>query len=253
MPINRTTPRLDHTRSFRSPISTCVVAGAAAVFLVAAGMGYRTLARDLDRTSRTISLAPELLAAFPREIDGWRGLDREIEAAVARAADVESYISRTYRHENDGRAVGLWVAFGIRARDLMPHRPEVCYPGAGWTLRGTKDIELTPADVGRVRARILEFSRGDLQSDRITVLNYFVVDGETCEDVELLRSKAWRGQATIHYAAQVQIICARDPLRPSLSTDDTVREFAGVSFAPLTDLFDQVNVSAAQTPDGGSE
>lgn len=209
---------------------------AAMIFLVTAGAGFRTLAHYLDRAPTCAPIPPGTLRELPLRIGGWAGREQALDESIVRATDVDDYVSRLYVRESDNQGVGLWVAFGVRARDLMPHRPEVCYPGAGWTLLDQHTTVLQAKNGATLRARVLTFAPGGLDPRHLTVLNYYIVDGETSEDVSLLRSKAWRGQASIGYMAQVQITCRTDPTRAIVLPANVVREFAVETFGPIRDL-----------------
>jgi len=104
--------------------------------------------------------------------------------------------------------VQLWIAYGVRARDLMPHRPEVCYPGNGYTLEDTRPVELPIGGGQQLECRTYQFSRSGLGAGPMTVLNNYIVDGQYSPDVTLLRSKALGGSAGIRYMAQVQIVAS---------------------------------------------
>jgi len=88
----------------------------------------------------------------------------------------------------------------------MPHRPEVCYTGAGWTRTDKQSMELPLSDSTELPCNVMQFSRGILTIEKIVVLDYYIVDDEYCRDVSLLRSKAWKGSGTVRYVAQVQIV-----------------------------------------------
>jgi EpsI family protein len=222
----------------RGRIDLSVVA-LAVIFLVSGGIGYRALGRYLDRPSNRTTLNPGVLARLPFQIGDWAGTDVAMDDAVVRAADVDDYVSRQYVRATDHETVKLWLAFGVRARDLMPHRPEVCYPGAGWTLSDQNTIVLHGIGGEAVRARVLGFASGGLDQSRLTVLNYYFVDGETCEDVSLLRSKAWRGQTSIRYMAQIQIVRGTNAVGQSVQCGDVVRDFATASFPHIRNLLEE--------------
>jgi EpsI family protein len=220
-------------------LPTVLACAAGVLLLVAAGAGYRVLAYRLDRTLAGGSFPRGTLAALPFEIGEWTGRDEPLDESIVEATDLDDYVNRWYVRRTDGAAVGLWLAFGSRARDLMPHRPEVCYPGAGWTLEGQNTTVLHPRAGSDLRVRILDFTRGGLDPRQLTVLNYYIVDGETCEDVSLLRSKAWRGQTSVKYTAQVQITCRESAARTTASPGNLVRAFAVDSFAEIMTLLDR--------------
>ena len=218
---------------------------ASAVLLVASGAGFRVLRHQMERDVSSQRVEPGTLARLPLNIDGWVGRDATIEEAVIRTADVDDYVYRHYVHSGAARAVGLWVAYGVRARDLMPHRPEVCYPGAGWTLVDKQVVEV-PLDGGQtLRAHIFQFSLGGVGPRPLNVLNFYIIDGETCEDVSLLRSRAWKGHGAVRYVAQVQITAQADPARVGELPEDTVREFAAALFPHLQALLQAIDPAQA--------
>ena len=182
-----------------------VAAGAASLILAAAGAGFHLLGDRLARTGATTTLPPGALSKFPYQMGDWTGQDLPIDASVVKATDTDDHVYRSYARGGGLEAVGFWFAFGIRGRDLAVHRPEVCYPGAGWTLSKTEDVVLPLRGGDQLATRILRFTRGALDGREMVVPNYFIVDGETCPDVTLLRSKIWRGSGAIRYMAQVQV------------------------------------------------
>jgi len=213
--------------------------GLAAAVLAASGLGYRALAAALERGAGASTIAQGTLGHLPLRIRDWHGEDFPIDESIVKAADVDDYVSRRYVQAGDNHVVDLWIAFGVHARDLVPHRPEVCYPGAGWTLRGTESRELPVGADDTVRARILTFVPGGLDRRPQVVLNYYIVDGQTCEDVSLLRSKAWRGQGAIGYMAQVQITCRVNPADPTAAPAHILCQFATESFEAIRTLLER--------------
>lgn len=204
---------------------------AAAAMLVVCGVAYRAAADRLGRLGEGVSLPHGTLGQVPLEIGGWKGADVALDPSVIRATDTDDLINREYRSAESGRAVALYVAYGIRLRDLAPHRPEVCYPSAGWTLQETRKIEVQGADGVPIACQVHTFRRGGLEAARLIVLNYYIVDGTYCADVSLLRSMQWRGGTSGgSYAAQVQIACS-GLLNPQ-SAEEAVKAFAALA-APV--------------------
>ncbi len=215
---------------FKHRASTLLAVAAAASILLISGGASRILTAQLGRGDDEAVLPRGTLArSLPLEIGGWAGRDQPIEESVVKAAACDDYVNRTYVRR--GQAIQLWLAFGVRARDLMPHRPEVCYPGQGWTLEGSRAVEPLLADGSRLDCRIYEFRRGELNTSRVHVLNYYIIDGEYSPDVSMLRSKAWRGSGGVHYVAQVQIVAAVNSAFASDEMQEAVRVFA-VDAAP---------------------
>ncbi len=229
----------------RFNVALCV----ALAVLLAAGAGYRILAARHVALDTSTPIPRGTLARVPLEIGDWRGQDVPMDERVVRRTDTDDHINRSYRRS--GGTVFLFVGYGIRLRDLAPHRPEVCYPGAGWTLDGVRNVDLPLSDGGTLPCRILRFHRGGLEARSVVVLNYYIVNDESCPDVSLLRSKAWSGRrdGTLRYSAQVQITAPEDMGR--FGAEALVRDFAAEA-APwirkvLTDAVGGV-VGAASAP-----
>jgi EpsI family protein len=216
--------------------NTLLAAALAVVVLVAGGLAYRILADRLGRVGDHVALPPGTLAHLPLSLGEWTGREVPLDAAIIKATATDDHVNRVYARSPTGQAVGLYVAYGVRARDLMPHRPEVCYPGGGWTLDNSEPLELPLASGAKLPCRIYRFSRGTLNHEAITVLNYYLVDGQYAPDVSLLRSKAWQGSGSLQYMVQVQVTCSgQSPLDPDAPAN-AVRRFAALSAMPIRAL-----------------
>jgi len=128
--------------------------------LLAGGVGYRVLAGHLARPGNSIPLPRGSLARLPMRIGDWAGRDIPIDPAIVEATDTNDLLNRRYVRAKASQQVGLYIAYGIRARDLMPHRPEVCYPDTGWTAHGSREVTLDLGVGPGLHCRILRFSRG---------------------------------------------------------------------------------------------
>lgn len=208
-----------------------LLAWGAAVILVIAGMGFRVLAAGLSRVGpSTASTLPHLrLDELPLQLGSWQGEDIPLDDRLAAATDADAIINRNYIRPG-GDAVGLYIAFGRRPRDMAPHRPEVCYPGAGWAFMSEEPASLKSAfGGGELPGRVLEFSRGGLDGRTMVVLNYFVVDGNYGRDIESLRSRSWN----VNYVAQVQIACPTNIWRDTAAARRVILDFAAAAVGPL--------------------
>ena len=222
-----------------------VAAGVAAALMIACGIGYRLVAAHLARPLTSTPLPPGTLAKFPLDLPGWAGRDVPMDQAVIRATDTDDLLNRSYTSRAGAESVGFYVAYGVRARDLMPHRPEVCYPGAGWTLDSTETRELPLPDQAKLNCRLYRFSKGGgLFDHRILVLNYYIIDGQYAPDVTMLRSKAWRGQDGVNYTVQVQVTCSESAYGGSSVATETVRTFAADSAVELSKLLREAHGEA---------
>ena len=204
----------------------------AMVLVIGSGLAYRALQRRAEGDRPTPHLLPGTLASLPFEIDGWVGADEPLDKRVADATDTDDYVSRIYR-AGDAQ-VGLFFAYGTRFRDLLPHRPEVCYPAAGWVLQQQHFETLVTPDGRHIPVRIHRFQGGPVDAVSVTVLSYHIVDGEIVADVGQLRKRGFALHKRVDYVAQVQIRCVG-----SVSADsavDVVKRFAVASVGPIHDI-----------------
>ena len=132
----------------------------------------------------------------------------------------------------------------------MPHRPEVCYTGAGWTLIDKRSQELPLSNEMKLPCNVLEFSRGTLNTNKVTVLDYYIVDGQYCADISLLRSKAWRGSGAVGYVAQIQIVASATTSLTAGSAAREVSTFAVESASPISRLFEDAEDDQWSDNDG---
>jgi EpsI family protein len=220
----------------RSLLFAAITAGA--VMLVS-GIGYRVLAARLAAPVNTITLSDEALAPLPMDLGDWTGREAPLTDEIVEATDTDAHVSRRYSRSNDLDSVWFYIAYGVRARDLAPHRPEVCYTGAGWTLMDRRATELALSDGTELPCNVMQFSRGTLNKETVVVLDYYIVDGEYSHDVSLLRSKAWRGSGTVGYVAQVQIVASVTPTLDLDSAVESVHDFAVLSASSVSRLFEE--------------
>lgn len=223
----------DYKQGRKSLVFATVVGGA--VMLIT-GIAYRVMAARLDAPVGVALLSQEELARLPLQLGGWTGREQPLDEAVVEATDTDAYVSRRYSRGPD--SVWLYIAYGVNARDLAPHRPEVCYTGAGWTLIDRRTAELDLSDGAKLPCNVMQFSRGTLNKQRVVVLDYYIVDGQHSHDVSLLRSKAWRGSGTVGHVVQVQIVVSIAPNLSSDSAGRSVYDFAAESALSIADLFE---------------
>jgi EpsI family protein len=202
------------------------------------GVAYHVLAARLAVPVTITAVSSAELQRLPLQIGDWTGQEVPLDEAIVLATDTDAHVSRRYSRHGASESVWLYIASGVRARDLMPHRPEVCYTGQGWTLTDKQFVELPLSDGTRLPCNCFRFSRGALNTSNVVVLDYYIVDGQYCYDVSLLRSKAWRGSGTVEYVAQVQIVTSITAGLTADSVRRIVQTFA-IDSAPLIyGLFD---------------
>ncbi len=219
----------------RPVIVAVVVAG---FLMLVSTAAYRVLAARLAAPVNASPIPPAALERFPLQIGGWTGQEVPLDEAIVRATDTDAHINRRYSRHNGSESILLYVACGVKARDLMPHRPEVCYTGAGWTLIDKRSMELPLSDGMELPCMALQFSRGTLNTKKTILLNYYIVDGQYCRDVSLLRFKAWRGSGTVRYVAQIQITASATSNLTADSAARIISDFAAESASSISRLFE---------------
>ena len=216
----------------RKPVIIATIA--AAILLAITGAGHRVLVRRLEAMEEAMPLPPGALQRLPMKIGDWLGQDVELDLRIV-MTDTGPDVNRRYLRNNGDEEVSLYIAYGVRIRDMMFHRPEVAYPCNGWTLEDRRLVNLPLPDGTELQCHILDFSRSGLSTDKITVLNYYIVDGAYCTDVSsLLRGKILGGTG---YVAQMQISCLGNGPLSSKSSDKIVSAFAVDSTRAIYDLF----------------
>ncbi|NLF29733.1 MAG: EpsI family protein [Planctomycetes bacterium] len=213
--------------------------------MVASGVGHRAAFDYLNGQVTARPLPPGTLAKVPMRIGDWQGVDVPLDEAVVKATDADDHLSRNYTDGATGERVWFYVSYGVRARDLMPHRPDVCYPLNGWILQTQQTVDLPPEQTGAdvLRCRVLEFSKGGMNAGTAVVVNYYLVDGRSCPDESLLRSRAWRGSGSIDYMAQVQVVASAPQGDSAAKAREAAERFAAASVGDLREI-----LAAAASP-----
>lgn len=229
---------LDVNRKMSDNDSRAVVFAAAgllsAVILLAGGAAHRALRAELDAGERPANITPGTLARLPLRIGGWMGNDVPLDERTIKKTDTDDHVSRRYRRGVD--SVDLFLGYGVRARDLEPHRPEVCYPAAGWNLKKQSAAEVSLPDGSRLPCTVYRFGRGGFDALDIVVLSYFVVDDEYCPDVGVLRSNAWKGSRGTRYIARVLLSAPVAVMRGDDTAVAALNAFAADSAAGIREL-----------------
>lgn len=194
-----------------------------------AGVVHRLVYAYLARGPESVPMTAEELNRIPLQLGEWEGRDVPLDEAVVRATDTDAIVNRTYSLRGSGRSVGLYVAYGVRSRDMMPHRPEVCYPGTGHTMQDREARTIALADGAKLACTVYRFSGSEKVRQDICVLNYYIIDGRYAEDVSMLRFRAVRGQGGASYVAQVMLTCPAPAGKASDAAEEALVEFARIA------------------------
>lgn len=212
---------------------------AASVLMLTSGLTYRVTASRLGDCVSTPPIAPNALDGFPMQISDWQGQDIPVDEGVVNRTGTDAHIHRQYSRRSGLESISLYIACGVRIDQVMGHLPEGCYRAAGWTLVDCRSMELAGTHGGRLPCIVFEAVRGGLDTRKIVVLHYFVVDGQYRNDISPLQSRVWRVFAMASYVAQVQIVASSEP-SASGSATNLVVEFAVDSTAAVARLFEDL-------------
>ncbi len=108
--------------------------------------------------------SPFPLSEIPNNIGPWKGVDGELDPFIARKTGSTDYIMRRYSNQQTGAVVELLMLYGPAA-EMGYHKPDACYPNAGYKLVGGGDLR--PVTFGNAEAphsigfKNLVFQRGE--------------------------------------------------------------------------------------------
>lgn len=173
--------------------------------LFGSGLAFRSIQGNWNLQPSSVSIPPSTLDQIPLHTDSWTGIDEPLLEDVARATDTDQQINRFYTRAGVG-GVTLFVGYGGRIRDLAPHRPDVCFPSAGWTLQRDETAEIELKD-DVLRARVFCFSKSGLDPQNVTVLSTYLINDHFSADFSDLRELA-RHSRVKNYYARIQITAA---------------------------------------------
>ncbi|HTQ41045.1 MAG TPA: EpsI family protein [Pirellulales bacterium] len=114
------------------------------------------------------------LSTMPLRIDEWRGSDIELDRRLFRRTGAYQMINRTYKNPVGDRIdmnLGVWLNYDV----AIPHKPEICYPAAGWDIVSRQPVRIFADGPGSFTARMLILEK---RTERIAVL-YWVTLGDS--------------------------------------------------------------------------
>ncbi len=108
--------------------------------------------------------SPFKLSEVPGTLGPWVGKDEELDPFIARKTGSTDYIMRRYTNSQTGAVLELLMLYGPAA-DMGYHKPDACYPGAGYKLIGGGDLRpigfKQDKDSRNVSLKHLVFQRGE--------------------------------------------------------------------------------------------
>jgi len=220
----------------RRPI---VAAISASLLMLIFGLTRLVLATILDTPVTTVPIAPDALDGLPLQIGDWTGVDVPLDKSIVRRTDSDVHINRRYSRGNGLGSISLYVCCGVNIRRLIVHSPQACYPANGWTLADRRSLVLPLNDRIKLPCSIFQFIRGEVNPTEMTVLHYFITDGQYHDSISELRSKLWHVFSSVQWVAQVQIVASTAALTEG-SAKTLVCDFAVDSASSIAELFEHI-------------
>jgi hypothetical protein len=196
---------------------TWVRVGLACAVLVASGA---VRAWQADRISRELERgleSPLKLAAVPTELGPWKGEATTIDPQIALATGAKQVVTRRYVNQNTGVAIDVILLFGP-AESMYLHRPELCYPSAGYVLKAGPEDKAIPAGPKHAAAfRSLVYSKGEgAQSESVEVYYTWRYNGRWTPDVGKQKQfERISGMYKVHVARRLTDRERRDVANPN--------------------------------------
>ena len=116
------------------------------------------------------------LDALPKAVGSWTGRDLAIDQPIRQSMNADRILARTYTNAGGDFGITLWIVYRKFGRRDFVHRPEMCYPAAGWEITG-KGRTTVPHGGRDIQAVKITAERG---FDR-EVIVYWFASGERTE------------------------------------------------------------------------
>ncbi|MDR3638952.1 MAG: EpsI family protein [Isosphaeraceae bacterium] len=148
--------------------------------------------------------SPFPLDELPLTIGPWRGEAAKLEDQIARATGATDHILRRYVNQATGVKVDLIVLYGP-ATSVFIHRPETCYPAAGFELAEAQNDHTVQAGDLRAPFRALVYVRGEGgQTERQEVYYSWRYNGHWSPDVGTFKQlERIPGMYKVHLARRI--------------------------------------------------
>jgi hypothetical protein len=133
----------------------------ACAILVAAGLLRWWQEQRIQAVIETGHVSPFPLKSLPMTLGSWRvpgDHEATLEPEIVQVTKCVDYIQRHYVNEQTGVGVDVLVLYGP---STIAHVPEVCYPGAGFSLVDGPHDRVFPVAGGKADFASLIFAKGE--------------------------------------------------------------------------------------------
>jgi exosortase D (VPLPA-CTERM-specific) len=165
-----------------APVARPALLGSTAPIFVALAMVLGLGALQAGIGERPAAVSNRLpFAVFPRQFEGWRGIDLPVDQSSLKTLNASDYLSVGY--DNGKARVDVWVAYySAQVAGNAVHSPQVCIPGGGWAIESVQQRTIALSDNDSSRPLPLQrliIRRGD---DRAMIYYWFVEAGQPIAD-----------------------------------------------------------------------
>ena len=129
----------------------------------------------IGQRSPNVSFSTKL-DTLPISIGTWYGQNMEMGDEIKKALNADSILSRQYTDEETGQPLGVLIVYRKYGRRDFAHRPELCYPAAGWEIV-QKSYTKVPYAGKDVPARLIVAEK----DGRREVIAYWFASGDRTE------------------------------------------------------------------------
>jgi hypothetical protein len=144
----------------RPGVAAWVRVAVVCLLLVASGVIRLAQVRRVDAALASGRQSPFPLETIPHVLGSWKGEGTEMDDTIVRATGSTDRITRRYVDQRTGVGLDVIVLYGPTS-DMFIHRPELCYPKAGYTPFG--DVNSRPVPLGKsaVPFKSLAYTKGE--------------------------------------------------------------------------------------------
>jgi hypothetical protein len=141
----------------------------AAILIISAGVVHGTWTNRWGMSPGMTALAARF-DSVPMVIGDWKATPSELGSREKKLAGVQASLSRVYTNASRGVSVSVVLIGGVPG-DIATHTPDVCYPGAGYTLNVPTPYEFRPGPDGpRTEFRTAVASKGGANPSTLRIL-----------------------------------------------------------------------------------
>lgn len=144
-------------RPASSPRAWARVALACLILAASGGIRWWQSLR-VETFLRDARTAPFPLKDLPMDVGSWKGEVASLDPEIVKATGATDLITRRYVDQKTGAAIEAIVLYGPAA-EISLHRPEVCYPNAGFDLVGGGNTRMVKSGSLETPFRTLVYSK----------------------------------------------------------------------------------------------